>query len=303
MTNSLNSPERTGSARSEEELDAIEAALDEVDKAFANLDRLAPDLGRSPASQAPLESKQKSPFVRPPTHLMDPQLLDPRIKANRENAKLSTGPSTPAGKEVSKLNATRHGLTGRQVLLPSEDAEAYTAHMERFRRDLRPATERELELTQMLADTQWRLNRIPTLESSIFAVGRMRYAGMHKDFDPAIRDQVIDFYTLEQHARQLNNLSIQESRLRRNYAKDLAELETLQAERRKQETAAQAQNEQSQSTTVKTAAASAGSTADGFVFSDRSLNLESPAPTNIPAADQSAFNGHASDSVVAKSKS
>ena len=302
MTNSPNSFERIGSPRSDEELDAIEAALDEVDKAFANLDRLAPDLGRSRALQPPFEPEQKSQFVRPPTHLMDPQLLGPRAKANRENAKLSTGPVTPAGKEVSKLNATRHGLTGRQVLLPSEDAEAYTAHMERFRRDLQPTTERELELTQMLADTQWRLNRIPNLESSIFAVGRMRYAEMHKDFDPAIRDQVIDFYTLEQHARQLNNLSIQESRLRRNYAKDLADLETLQAERRKLETAAQAQNERSQSTTVKTTAASAGSIADGFVFSDRSPNLESPAPTNISAANKSALNGHSSDSVVAKSK-
>ena len=103
-----------------------------------------------------------------------PTWISAQVRANREKAKSSTGPVTPEGKTISKLNATRHGLTGRQVLLPSEDADAYTAHIERLRRDFQPATEREHELTQMLADIQWRVNRIPNLESAIFAVGRMR---------------------------------------------------------------------------------------------------------------------------------
>ena len=248
--------------RTPEELDVIELALLEGELAVRKLRELNAEV------DVDLDLTPSQEFAWPPTEENTEPLLPlikPRAKANRENAKLSTGPVTPAGKEVSKLNATRHGLTGRQVLLPSEDAEAYTAHMERFRRDLQPTTERELELTQMLADTQWRLNRIPNLESSIFAVGRMRYAEMHKDFDPAIRDQVIDFYTLEQHARQLNNLSIQESRLRRNYAKDLAELETLQAERRKLETVPQ-QAERT-AAAAKTATASSSSSPSGFVFS------------------------------------
>ena len=103
----------------------------------------------------------------------------------------------------------------------------------------------------------------------------MRYAELHKDYDPAIRDQVIDFYTMEQHARQLNNLSIQESRLRRNYSKDLAELTALQAERRKRETAKQAaqsaeQAQAAQPAKAVPAAVSSSSSAgpNGFVFTD-----------------------------------
>ena len=256
---------------STEKTKAVNAAIDEVEKVMAKLETLAPHL--HPITSPALLQMRDLADGTVPTY---PTWIAPGVRANRENAKLSTGPVTPEGKAVSKLNATRHGLTGRQVLLPSEDADAYTAHIERFRRDLQPATERELELTQMLADTQWRINRIPNLESAIFAVGRMRYAELHKDYDPAIRDQVIDFHTMEQHARQLNNLSIQESRLRRNYTKDLAELNALQAERCKQE-------ETTQAGAAIAAAATAGSAAtkNGFVFEN--LQQISPAVTIDPA--------------------
>ena len=46
-------------------------------------------------------------------------------RANRLNATRSTGARTEAGKEKTKFNATRHGLTSRQVVLFSEDKEDY----------------------------------------------------------------------------------------------------------------------------------------------------------------------------------
>ena len=48
-----------------------------------------------------------------------------QILANRENAKLSSGPKTREGKQASSRNATRHGLTGTQIVIPGEDAAAY----------------------------------------------------------------------------------------------------------------------------------------------------------------------------------
>ena len=47
-----------------------------------------------------------------------------QIAANQKNAQLSTGPTSQAGKTQS-LNAVKSGLTGRTVLLPSEDAALY----------------------------------------------------------------------------------------------------------------------------------------------------------------------------------
>ena len=42
--------------------------------------------------------------------------------ANRANALHSTGPKTPEGKAAVRLNAFRHGLLARDVVLPGEDA-------------------------------------------------------------------------------------------------------------------------------------------------------------------------------------
>src|SRR5215472_17260499 len=50
-----------------------------------------------------------------------------QIEANRRNALKSTGPKTEPGKQVSRCNAVRHGLTAETVLSALEDAEDYKA--------------------------------------------------------------------------------------------------------------------------------------------------------------------------------
>ena len=50
-----------------------------------------------------------------------------QIEANRRNALKSTGPTTPEGKESSRRNALRHGLTAETVIAALEDAEDYQA--------------------------------------------------------------------------------------------------------------------------------------------------------------------------------
>ena len=59
-----------------------------------------------------------------------------QIKANRRNALKSTGPTTPEGKERSRCDAVRHGLTAETVIAALEDAEdyqAFEAAVQRFR--------------------------------------------------------------------------------------------------------------------------------------------------------------------------
>jgi hypothetical protein len=50
-----------------------------------------------------------------------------QIAANRRNALRSAGPKTVAGKQVSRCNAVRHGLTAETVISALEDAEDYKA--------------------------------------------------------------------------------------------------------------------------------------------------------------------------------
>src|SRR5438270_10058190 len=80
-----------------------------------------------------------------------------QLAANRQNSQMSTGPKTEAGKAKSSLNAVKTGLTGRTVLLPSDDAVAYEAHVARFVAEHQPTNEKEQALVESLADTDWRL--------------------------------------------------------------------------------------------------------------------------------------------------
>jgi len=84
-----------------------------------------------------------------------------RAAINGANSKHSTGPRTAAGKQRSSLNAIRHGLTARTAVLSSEDLAAYQRHCRQFVDEYQPANATETQLVQDLADTSWRLNRIP----------------------------------------------------------------------------------------------------------------------------------------------
>ncbi len=92
---------------------------------------------------------------------------NPQIVANRENAQRSTGPRTPDGKQRASLNATSHGLTGKAVLLPDEDKQAYETLCREFAADLKPKGAMETHLVQTLADQQWRLHRAHARENGV----------------------------------------------------------------------------------------------------------------------------------------
>src|SRR5262249_45252193 len=90
----------------------------------------------------------------------------------------------------------------------------------------------ELALIQSLADTHWRLARIPSLEAGIYALGRLELADSFPEQEEGVRKQLIEAKIYLAYQRQLANLSIQEGRLRRQAEKDLAALQDLQEVRR-----------------------------------------------------------------------
>jgi hypothetical protein len=148
-----------------------------------------------------------------------------QIAANRANATLSTGPVTEAGKAKSSHNAVKTGLTGRTILLPEDDHEIYLKHVARFFTKYQPLTDDEKALTQSVADTEWRLVRIPSLESGIYANGRSRLADEFAgESDPAVRAARIEAQVFQDCRKDLSNLALQEARLRRMRDADLTEL-------------------------------------------------------------------------------
>ncbi len=205
-------------------------------------------------------------------------LSSDQLAANRANAQLSTGPRTEAGKAKSARNAVRTGLTGRSILLSNTEADAYELHVARFACEYNPVGDREAELVQSLADTQWRLNRIPVLEAGIYAVGRINFADFFADQEPALQALLIENHTHFTYRRDLMNLSIQESRLRRNLVKDTAELAALQAKRQEAEKPAITAASNTQTPAVQP---------NGFVFSTAAAASAEPAhPAHEPLINQ-----------------
>jgi hypothetical protein len=93
-----------------------------------------------------------------------------QIEANRRNALSSTGPKTEAGKQVSRGNALRHGLTAETVIGALEDVQDYKAFEEAIAADYDAQSAVERELVLRLASLLWRLRRATTMETGLFEI-------------------------------------------------------------------------------------------------------------------------------------
>ena len=93
-----------------------------------------------------------------------------QIEANRRNACKSTGPITEEGKQRSRCNAVRHGLTAETVIGALEDAEDYKAFEAAIIADYDAQSAVERELVLRLASLLWRLRRATTMETGLFDI-------------------------------------------------------------------------------------------------------------------------------------
>ncbi len=97
---------------------------------------------------------------------------EPQRDANRPHLRRSTGPRTAIGKARVSSNALKHGLTGKDIVLPSENPRDY----DRFRAGLLEALDPHGDLEGLLADKivadAWRIRRIPILEAALHRRGR-----------------------------------------------------------------------------------------------------------------------------------
>jgi hypothetical protein len=147
-----------------------------------------------------------------------------RAAINRANSQHSTGPRTAAGKQRSSQNALSHGLTARTLVLTSEEQAAYENHCRQFVNEHKPANATEAQLVKELADTSWRLNRIPLLEADI----------LNRAQSPAPSPEPPAFDIVDAH-RLLASLGLHGARLSRQFQKALQQLRDLQHERQMSE--------------------------------------------------------------------
>ncbi|HEY4087881.1 MAG TPA: hypothetical protein VGM43_18200 [Bryobacteraceae bacterium] len=162
-----------------------------------------------------------------------------QLTANRRNAQKSTGPRTPEGKSIARLNARREGFTGQIIILDAEDR----PHFEKFKSnliaDLQPKTTLELSLAHGIAWDTWRLNHLRAVETNLYALGAENPDAVADD--PRIQPAISDAATFLHESAHLDRLSLYEQRLTRTLHKNLATLRDIQTERRRRESEARAE--------------------------------------------------------------
>jgi hypothetical protein len=158
-------------------------------------------------------------------------ISDKQLAANRSNALLSHGPATVAGKNRSRMNARRHGITGQVATMTEEDRAAHDGFSKALMQDLAPDGAMEIQLAQRIATDSWRLNRLSAIEDNLFALGQLQHGGEAcpdvAQLDAALTTAHV--FTLQ--SRNLQLLSLYEQRLNRAIQKNLALLQSLQLPR------------------------------------------------------------------------
>ena len=154
-----------------------------------------------------------------------PTISPAKLRANRRNARQSTGPKTEAGKARASRNAISHGIFCKDVVLPTESNEAFQRFRHALLFDLRP----EGALQQMVADRvvilSWKLNCIPSAEAEAHADINLSLEAEHS---PA---KTLAFSMHCPETAIFDRLSRYEQRLSSLFHRALRELHRLQQDR------------------------------------------------------------------------
>ena len=91
-----------------------------------------------------------------------------KVRANRENAKKSTGPRTVSGKEKVSGNALSHGLTAEKHVIIGESIEEFNTFKDSMLQVYKPFGAYEEEIFIKLVELLWRLRRVGIIETGIY---------------------------------------------------------------------------------------------------------------------------------------
>jgi hypothetical protein len=162
-------------------------------------------------------------------------------RASAANCAHSTGPRTPEGKARSSRNATRHAILAHSLTLQGEVEEAFIELLDIYKQRFRPLDEVEERAVETMVNAEWRRRRLWTFEVACTAYAAL----LQKASGDELAEQQLNRYPQMQYALAFGKMSTDgrtvdlicryESLVRREYTRARAELDDLQADRRRRE--------------------------------------------------------------------
>ena len=162
-----------------------------------------------------------------------------QIRANRNNAKKSTGPRTEEGKARVSKNALKHGLLARDTVLPGEDPAEFDIQLSALEADIQPANSLEFELVRQIADAQWRMRRLTRLETGFLAAAVAEKRRLTEKYRPENLRPGYDGETLLlgsamlEHTQAFVHLARYDGHLSRRFFRAVKQLADLRRDERK----------------------------------------------------------------------
>jgi hypothetical protein len=148
-------------------------------------------------------------------------------KANQQNARHSTGPITEAGKLKSSLNATKHGFTGKELLLTPAEQKPYEEFSSSMHREIRASNSETRELLQHYINLRWSLNQILVHQTNVLSIIDQITSQFVESGDITALAKAV-----EPQYRQLRTLGTYEQRRRKAAQETLGRFHQLEKEHR-----------------------------------------------------------------------
>ncbi len=136
-----------------------------------------------------------------------------QLAANTANAQHSTGPRTLEGKIRSSQNASKHGLTSRDVIIApdSGEREEFDDLLAQFHADIQPQGAVQQTLFDQLVASAWNLRRVRRMEAELWD------GSSNEDLARNVDLQL-----------KIDRLARHHTRIERSFHRCLKELKTLQ---------------------------------------------------------------------------
>ncbi|SPE23313.1 hypothetical protein SBA3_1010028 [Candidatus Sulfopaludibacter sp. SbA3] len=138
---------------------------------------------------------------------------------------------TDTQRDPRAFNAYRHGLTGQVMIMTPADELAYSKHCQDVLASLGVEGDIEKKLAQSIADDQWRLFRSAAIDHTRFTLGMSdpdKIHAHHPEIDAALAQAVV----WASEAKNLNLMSLYESRAQRRIERNMKMLKQQQDERK-----------------------------------------------------------------------
>jgi len=160
-----------------------------------------------------------------------------QIKANKQNALVSTGPVTPGGKALVAQNAIKHGVFVKDLIITAgdgkEDEQEYRELLDGLILSLNPSGQMECLLVEKIAVDYWRLRRVLRFESgSIRKVLDMAISDYYNKVDwqgikehktnEELDEKIAEYRDREGNHDQKRIVELEQAKLRNKYAEEVA---------------------------------------------------------------------------------